>query len=47
MSKSPSRRLSIDFKAEAVRLLESSDKTMAVMDRDLDASMSVVRSLVK
>ena len=47
MSKKPRRRFSKEFKAETVRLFETSDKTMAAIARDLDVSISAVRSWVK
>ncbi len=47
MSKRARRRFSTEFKAETVRLFETSDKTMAAIARDLDVSISAVRSWVK
>jgi transposase len=47
MSKRSRRRFSTEFKAETVRLFETSDKTMAAIARDLDVSISAVRSWVK
>ena len=47
MSERSRRRFSTEFKAETVRLFETSDKTMAAIARDLGVSISAVRSWVK
>ena len=47
MSKRVRRRFSKEFKAETVRLFETSDKSMTAIARDLDISVSSIRSWVK
>ena len=46
MGKRTRRRFSAEFKAETVRLVEQSDKTIAEISRDLDISETSIRKWV-
>jgi transposase len=47
MSKRSRRQFSTGFRAETVRLLETSDKTRTAIARNLDLSISAIRNRVK